>query len=51
MKNNGMPGAIATQCLMYLSELILPCHEMFDVRDRRETKRDRKVLVFDPYPS
>jgi hypothetical protein len=30
-----MPGAIATQGHVYLSKLILLCHEMFDVEDSR----------------
>ncbi len=51
MKNNSAPGAIAAQCLVYLSELMLSCYETFDIGDRIETERDRKVLVFNPYPS
>jgi hypothetical protein len=44
-----MLRAIVTQCLMYLSELILLCHKMFNVKDRKKTKQDQKVLVFNPY--
>jgi hypothetical protein len=51
MKNNRSAGAVAAQRLVYLSELMLPCHEMFDIRDRIETERDRKVIVFSPYSS
>jgi hypothetical protein len=40
IKNNGTPGAVAAQRLVYLSKLIFSCYEMFNVGDRRETKRD-----------
>jgi hypothetical protein len=51
MKNNRSAGAVAAQRLVYLSELMLPCYEMFDIRDRIKTERDRKIIVFNPYSS
>jgi hypothetical protein len=40
VENNGTPGAVATECLVYLYKLCLPCHEMFDVGNIREAEGD-----------
>jgi hypothetical protein len=51
IKNNCSAGAVAAQQLVYLSELMLPCHKMFDIRDRIKTEQDQKVIMFNPYLS
>jgi hypothetical protein len=51
IKNNRSAGAVTAQRLVYLSELMLPCYKMFDIKDYIKTEQDQKIIVFNSYLS